>query len=61
MYYIKELTIAFKNGLKLLVNHVTPVPGPAQSKRDQGISLCSCSRLSLPSKPHSLVSYFFLL
>ena len=39
-----------------------PVLGPAQSiLTGPGISLCSCSGLSLSDRPHSLVSYLTLL
>ena len=46
---------SFQRCLKWFVIHFIPVPGHAHSiQTGPGTSLCSCSGLSLPSRPHSL-------
>ena len=46
---------SYKNCVKLLFIHFIPVPGHANSiQTGLRTSLCSCSGLSLPSRPHSL-------
>ena len=46
---------SFQSCLKWFFIHFIPVPGHAHSiQTGPGTSLCSCSGLSLPSRPHSL-------
>ena len=45
----------FKNSFKPLFIHFIPVPGHANLiQTEPGTSPCSCSGLSVPSRPHSL-------